>query len=61
MGAPPDPWVPDVLGPGFRARTVDLDPGSAPHSTATVVRYRPGDVPPVPGALTPSAGTKPSS
>ena len=51
MGAPPDPWVPDVLGPGFRARTVDLDPGSAPHSTATVVRYRPGDVPLVPGRL----------
>lgn len=51
MGAPPDPWVPDVLGPGFRARTVALGPGSAPHSTATVVRYRPGGVPPAPGGL----------
>lgn len=42
MSAVPDPWVPDVLGPDFRARTVELGPGSAPHSTATVVRHRPG-------------------
>jgi alpha-beta hydrolase superfamily lysophospholipase len=41
MSAPPDSWVPDVLGPGFEARTVDLGPGSEPHSTATVVRHRP--------------------
>jgi alpha-beta hydrolase superfamily lysophospholipase len=40
--SPPDPWVPDVLGPGFRARVVDLGPDSAPHTTATVVRFRPG-------------------
>lgn len=51
MTASPDPWGPDVLGPGFRARTVELPPGSEPHSTATVVRYRPGDVPPAPGSL----------
>ncbi|MEX5270356.1 alpha/beta hydrolase [Kocuria sabuli] len=43
MSVPSDPWVPDVLGPGFRARTVPLGPGSAPHATATVVRYRPED------------------
>ncbi|MHC5560515.1 alpha/beta hydrolase [Kocuria sp.] len=41
MSAPPGPWVPDVLGPGFEARTVELPAGSAPHATATVVRHRP--------------------
>ncbi|MFW6187749.1 MAG: alpha/beta hydrolase [Actinomycetota bacterium] len=41
MGASPGRWVPDVLGPGFRARTVRLGAGSEPHTTATVVRYRP--------------------
>ena len=50
MSASPDPWVPDVLGPGFRARTVDLGPGSEPHTTATVVRHRPEDASPRPGA-----------
>lgn len=51
MSVPSDPWLPDVLGPGFRARTVQLDPGSAPHATATVVRYRPEDGPAASGAL----------
>ncbi|MUN62710.1 alpha/beta fold hydrolase [Kocuria sediminis] len=50
MSAPPDPWAPDVLGPGFRARTVELGPGSAPHSTATVVRQRPEGRPAAGGA-----------
>ncbi|MEX5302720.1 alpha/beta hydrolase [Kocuria sabuli] len=51
MSVPSDPWVPDVLGPGFRARTVPLGPGSAPHATATVVRYRPEDRRGAPRAL----------
>ncbi|MFI7482276.1 alpha/beta hydrolase [Kocuria sp. M1R5S2] len=41
MGSVPEEWVPDVLGPGFRARTVQLGACSEPHTTATVVRYRP--------------------
>lgn len=47
----PGSWVPDVLGTGFRARTVDLGAGSVPHSTATVVRYRPRDAAAVTGRL----------
>lgn len=43
MSTAADGWEPDVLGPGFMARTVALAAGSAPHTTATVVRHRPED------------------
>lgn len=49
---PPAPglWSPDVLGPGFLARTIELIPDEEGEAVATLVRYRPPDPSPSPRA-----------
>jgi alpha-beta hydrolase superfamily lysophospholipase len=44
VSAPADDgaWVPDVLGPGFEARTLPLADDAEGEAVATLVRYRPG-------------------
>ncbi|MBI9116211.1 alpha/beta hydrolase [Sanguibacter suaedae] len=45
------PWVPDVLGAGYEARTLELEPDDEGPVVATVVRYRPSGWRRVPRAV----------
>lgn len=42
-----DPWVPDVLGPGFEALTLALADDAEGEVVATLVRHRPGEPEPI--------------
>ena len=42
---PSDQWVPDILGPGFEARTIDLLPDDDGPVVATLVRHLPREDP----------------